>query len=366
MTEIFINNVKVDTYKDMEISLNYAIADITQPERRNTSFSKTIKLPGSKVNNELFGHIFDISKDVQSSNSLVNFTTDFNPNLKASCSIFEDNVLQFSGIIQLLQVNRKGENYEYETTVFGSLKNIILGVGSKKLEDLDMSEFDHPFDWATMSASQTFQIYAFGSFVSLGVPGNGYVYPIIDYGYTQSPTVLKTDKIFPAIYAREYLRKIFAYDGFKYTSAFIDSDFFRRLIIPFNKANAILTAAERQRRSFLANFQTDFVYTFATTSINNSIIFPNDTVSPGFDSTGQYNGTVLSTSFGDLNILQSTPGFDNGVFKVKKDGYYDLSISIDFRFDTFTDVSMVTPLVAFKRTNISIMKGNTSSSCNSL
>ena len=45
MTEIVINNTSLDVYKDIPISLNYSIADIRNPDKRNTSFSKTITLP---------------------------------------------------------------------------------------------------------------------------------------------------------------------------------------------------------------------------------------------------------------------------------------------------------------------------------
>ena len=75
--------------------------------------------------------------------------------------------------------------------------------------------------------------------------GTGYIYPLIDYGAVSydipstNPTYLaKKDYQFrafrPAFYLREYLLKIIENAGYTYESDFIDSAFFRRLIIPNN------------------------------------------------------------------------------------------------------------------------------------
>jgi hypothetical protein len=45
---------------DIPISLNLAIADIRQPDKRNSTFSKTINLPGTKEVNRFFELIWHI------------------------------------------------------------------------------------------------------------------------------------------------------------------------------------------------------------------------------------------------------------------------------------------------------------------
>ena len=44
----------VDMFEDVPMSLNYSVADIKDVEKRNASFSKTIRLPGNPNNNKLF------------------------------------------------------------------------------------------------------------------------------------------------------------------------------------------------------------------------------------------------------------------------------------------------------------------------
>ena len=50
----------LDIYQDFPYSLNFSIADVRNADKRNSSFSKTIKLPGTKNNNKIFDHIFEI------------------------------------------------------------------------------------------------------------------------------------------------------------------------------------------------------------------------------------------------------------------------------------------------------------------
>ena len=62
--QIVANTTVLDTYDDWDISLNYKIQDITDISKRETSFSKTIIIPGTKINNEFFENIFDLNVDI--------------------------------------------------------------------------------------------------------------------------------------------------------------------------------------------------------------------------------------------------------------------------------------------------------------
>lgn len=375
MTEIFVNNILIDTKEDFPISLNYAIADILNPDKRNTSYSKTIKLPGTKTNNSLFSHIFDISKEVQSNNSIINFTPDFNPNLKANVKIFEDNILQFTGVMQLIQINMIDGHYEYETSVFGQLKNIMLAIDGKKLEDLDLSEYNHDFTRARMKESWDTKIQKDGvDYVNFaaGLPtGEGYVYPTIDYGYTQSPTKLNIKNSYPAVYAREYMAKIFEYAGFRWTSNFLDSDFYKSLIVPFNKSNALLTEEEALNRSFKAVIDSDVVAYSGGNAPNSQtfqkpfiICFPNDSTGDGFDNTNQYTpGTGIALyENGESSFVYST---SRGVYLNKKKGTYDFVVDINLRVDFEATVGGAPIAAGFSRLEVKIVKGNTNTNTKS-
>ena len=56
MYELYIEGERADIDQKISVLLNYAIDDIKEFGSRNTSFSKTIVLPGTAINNRIFGH----------------------------------------------------------------------------------------------------------------------------------------------------------------------------------------------------------------------------------------------------------------------------------------------------------------------
>ena len=66
--------------------------------------------------------------------------------------------------------------------------------------------------------------------------GRGYFYPLIDYGLVSTNKQDYNYYAFrPAFYVRQYLDKIIRGAGYTYESNFLDSDFFKRLIVPHNQ-----------------------------------------------------------------------------------------------------------------------------------
>ena len=201
----------IDLIDNVPYSLNYAIADIREPAARNSSYSKTIKIPGSKANNILFAHIFEINIDCN-----------FNPNLKTPCKLYIDELLQIQGFLRLLKINKTDDNQiEYEVAITGNVGNIFTDWGDKQLTDLDLSAYDHTYNKTVQKASWTAPV------------GVGYVYPMIDYAKTNGLTY-DVENFYPAIYVKQYIDSMFALAGYTYSSSFLNTDFFKRLIIPFN------------------------------------------------------------------------------------------------------------------------------------
>ncbi len=103
LTQIYINNEEIDLKDDVSIPINFDIADIREPQKKGTTWSKTVILPGSSFNNNLFSNIWNVNAVINSSGT-VNFTPNFNPNLKAQAEITYNEATQFKGICQLLNL----------------------------------------------------------------------------------------------------------------------------------------------------------------------------------------------------------------------------------------------------------------------
>jgi len=285
-TEIYIEEQKIDLLQDISTEFTYAIDDVSEFGSRNTSFSKTISIPGTANNNLVFGYIFELNNANFTDNTLPNVGYNFNVTKQANCKIFIDKVQIFKGTLRILEIVVDKETIEYQCSVFGELGGFINQLGNKRLEDLDFSAYDHTYSVANISASWD------------NVGGSGYYYPLIDYGNVSTGQYGVAKKDFqyttfrPALYVKEYIQKIFADTDYTFDCSFFNSALFNRLIIPHNQTN--ITALNNTSLSATANERS--------MNLTSSPYVEYTLVTAGsftLDGTGQlftYGGATLTTN----------------------------------------------------------------------
>ena len=230
-TEIYIEEQKIDLLLDISTEFTYAIDDVSEFGSRNTSYSKTISIPGTANNNLIFGYIFELNNANFTDNTLPNVGYNFNVAKQANCKIFIDKVQIFKGTLRILEIIIDKETIEYQCSVVGELGGFINQLGNARLEDLDFSAYNHTYSVANISSSWD------------NAGGSGYYYPLIDYGNVSTGTYGVAKKDFqyttfrPALYVKEYIQKIFAGTDYTFDCSFFDTPLFKRLIIPHNQTN---------------------------------------------------------------------------------------------------------------------------------
>jgi hypothetical protein len=224
--KIYANQTELDTYEDFSVSFNYQISDIIDISTRSTSFSKSIKIPGTAKNNQFFQNIFDLNVDISN--------TSYNPKMALPCTITIGDVQIFNGNLELLTINTNQKLVEYEIVVTGILRNLFYNMADYYLTDLDLSEYNHQRNITTITNSWDYQIKKSGADYDATGLGEGYVYPYINYGNSQDiSTNLYVYDQAPAIYVKTIIDKIFESSSYTYTSNFFNSEYFKKLIIPF-------------------------------------------------------------------------------------------------------------------------------------
>jgi hypothetical protein len=223
MIEIFVENKQVDVSAEISALLTYSIDDVKDFAARNTTFSKTIVLPGTTRNNALFGNVFDVKNGNFHDATLTNIGYNFNPAKGAQCFIFQSNIQVFKGVIRILEILDDNGSIEYECAVFGELGGLIAKMGNKKLEDLDFSAYDHTFNASAITDSWD------------ATQGSGIYYPLIDYGtYSTNKHDWDIRTFRPSLYVKEYLDKIFTAAGYTYDCTLFNTSRFKSAIIPYN------------------------------------------------------------------------------------------------------------------------------------
>ena len=225
---LFVEGIEADTLGDIDVEFTFSVADVSDIERRNTSYSKTLTLPSTAKNQQLFGNIFDISVNNDYYEEDVNIGVNFNPAKQAKAQIFLDNVKIFDGVLRMMKINSKAGDILYEVNMFGRLRDILHELGDKTLGDLDFSDpendsYDHVWNRTNIEASWSRTEWVDGA--------QNYVYPLVDYGYSIDSITYPIKNFKPAVFVSEILKRIFKEAKFQINAPFFNSFYFRKLLL---------------------------------------------------------------------------------------------------------------------------------------
>ena len=131
MVELFINGKQVDITNDIDLSLTYEMNDLSNPEAVKNSYSKTITVEGTQRNNQLFGEIYQMDKEIDNN---------FNPIQRVDAYIRKDGDVIDSGYIQLDSIIKKDKKIQYQLTYYGGIGDFFYNLQYDEAEeDLNLS-----------------------------------------------------------------------------------------------------------------------------------------------------------------------------------------------------------------------------------
>ena len=211
---------QLDLFADEDIKLSNNVTGIFDIGALPADFTRQITVPGTKVNNAFFEHVYDIS--VQ--NPFL-----FATNIKVPCYFDFGGFYLSNGYMQLNKVNVLGNKFieSYEITIFGALSSFGRDINIAYLSDLtSLTQYNHTSSYANILKS-----WETGS--STGLFNHDIVYPWADYGqgwqYTSGDDFFGVDDNYgglsvmdykPAIRIKPVWDAIFDYAGYTYSSSF--------------------------------------------------------------------------------------------------------------------------------------------------
>lgn len=299
-TEIYIDDNKLDLTKDISAEFTYAIDEIQDFATRNTSFSKTIILPGNDNNNKLFGNVFEFGISNQYNPAESNLGYNFNATKSVPCIILVDKIQIFKGVLRLLEIIIDGKHIEYEVAVFGELGGFITALGNKKLEDIDFGIADTVWNVTNISNSWD------------NISGTGVYFPLVDYGSVSSNKVdFSYDAFRPALYVKQYLTKLLDGSGYTYDFPLLSTALMNRLVVPNNQKQLFKSSTTALKLAV-----TDYTYPSAAAVKFTSITLGSFTLNAGTDLITYGGGSAITvdigfTISGQINTIDPNNTFVN-------------------------------------------------------
>lgn len=299
-TRLEITDLSVPFAEQIPVSINYNIADIREPDKFKSSFSKTINLIGTNEINLIFENVFEVNVATQY----------FNKNKKTKVKYFVDDIQNFEGDLQLMQININTDNsIIYECSIKGEGGSLFTDIGDNYItgnadvtKDLDFSAYNHTYNRTTQIAKRS-------------NAGLGYdcIYGHVENGTNGgSEVTFETRNFIPMFHAREYVKKIIELTGRTYTSTILDSAEFRNHVIYPNVLNIGLSQAQIDNKQFYCGLTSQYTL---TSGVNYIVQLPNSTA-PFFDIGNQ-------KQFGDIDFLLNS----NGNYNVVCSGQFKIEVS---------------------------------------
>jgi hypothetical protein len=261
----------LDTMGGTDIAVTYSIGDIEDVTKQRGSFSKTITLPNTPTNRACFAYAYNIQS----------FVGGFQPNKRIRAAMWEDGVQVFSGVLQLLSMSKTKGTVTYEVGLFTDNVSLFKAIeGNMLVNTAGVTGMNHTPTSGHVS----------GTWTASGAASSGYVYGVIDAagftdilnqggGWFQAPWW----RLGPSIYVKKMVDLIFAEAGFRYSSTFFNSTFFKKLVMPYaagtmptNLSGSNIFAASTGSVTYLVND-------------DGTIDFQNDSTGPYYDRPGYWS-----------------------------------------------------------------------------
>lgn len=311
-----IEEKEIDLYDDESIAITLALQELTDISKKASSFSKSIKLPGTSNNNINFKHVYQVATQ-----------DSFRLNYAVRSIVTQNNIEYFSGFLYMksISVKNSDNNFEYICELKSEVNTLFKTTSEKLLIgninpkfDLDFSEYNHPKNYANISSSwwkgselragyinlPTMPTYAVNH--NTNVLGTGYVYPLINYGTSSREN--KMTLMRPSIFIYEIFKKIVNGAGFTFTSTFLESERFKRLIYPR------VTEVKEEEFSLGSNAYQNFL---PSLSVGSNLVNHDPNAS-----TNEFTNAVRMP----MNILQN--GVESDQYTVYQSGNYKINVDI--------------------------------------
>jgi len=214
------NGQQLDLFDDEDIQLSNNVTGLFDIGVLPSDFTRQVTLPGSKINNAFFEHVYDISIDSP-------FL--FNTNIKVPAYFDFDSVYLSNGYLQLNKVNVIANKFieSYEVTIYGTLSSFGRDINRSFLTELNsLSQYNHTASYENISASWNGSLFNGNIVYPLADYGTGYRFESNNnqsFGMNDTDGALTVQNFKPAIRAKAVLDAIFTEAGYTYSSSFINS-----------------------------------------------------------------------------------------------------------------------------------------------
>lgn len=227
----------VDLEEGVPVPLNLSIQDFREPNKKQRTYSKEIKLPGTGPNQEFFSTAFRLTK--------IGGVYDFNSSAKVNCKYFKnDNLIFPNAVIRLKKVVILDDLPEFIVELFCDFVDVFLILSNVDVKELDWTSYNHILNNTNIMNSW------------IAAAGSGYYYPLIERNQRTNISGWKNTDMIPYVYLVDVFKKCMEFADQDYTAAFMGTTRLKNIIFGYgggNYVDAAVSPTEINNRKVLLN-----------------------------------------------------------------------------------------------------------------
>lgn len=312
MVEIIVNNESLDLLEGEVLALSISINDIGDIGKTKGDYSNSFNIPATSRNLSIIGFVDDLNINLSNTNEFLT------AQLRQDGATFREGFISIDGY--------DDDNKTIEITFYGGNVSWFDDIKEKNLRDIDLTEWNHTYNITNVTNS-------FGN-------TEGYIYPLVNHGRitTAGDYITEIYDWMPGMYVHTLVNNIFRDIGYKLKGSFINSDIYKKLIIPYcNEGIRFFNYDNKDARNVRA--AADGTQTWSGFSPGGEVKVSLPTVEWGnkaglYDSstskyTVDWGGTVNLGAFIEVTFnVGSTINFNDLILVIKKNGVDIASTSL--------------------------------------
>lgn len=152
MIELYINNTKADLQDNINVVFNYSTLDVDSPAAIKNNFSTTVKLKGTKTNNNIFGHLWKLDR--------INGDSGFDASKRVDFRLVDNGRIIEQGYLQLNEISVNDKDIEYSITLYGGLGDFFYNLMYDESEK-EKSLKDVYFGWKESQLEESSEVLGY-------------------------------------------------------------------------------------------------------------------------------------------------------------------------------------------------------------
>jgi hypothetical protein len=311
--ELFINGVLVDLTDSAPFPISYNVGDIKDLSKRKGTSSKTITLPWTQTNLNLFQSVYMFS-----ASSIGNF----DPTIRATAQYYYNSILLFNGYAQL---QRCTLDKSFEITLYSEVIDYIQQMNKIKLNELDFSEYNHTLTRQNQVDTWGGTVVLNGVDTNLLNQGKGYYYGLTENGYNRPANdEFRLTDIPPQLYVYEVLLKLFQRVGITWDSDILETLAVKKMLLCYGGGELpSITQEQADDDSVFCEEVLDFTTSQSVLSNTLGILnFGTQTYTSDLNATTTTDLLSQVVTQSPLSIRANT----RGLFQVQYNGDHDFTL----------------------------------------